>query len=64
MTSKHSLQNTVTLKILGIANFAGIIKIAVMLIKTLKKSLKVKKIIIYVIKWNFHLLFPKCNKNW
>ena len=54
MTSNSIFQNTFILRRPKIANFAGIIKIVTMIVKTKKK---VKKIRIYVPKCNLYLYF-------
>ena len=58
MTSNSIFQNTFILRRPKVANFAGIIKIVTMIVKTIfEDSKKVKKIRIYVPKCNLYLYF-------
>ena len=58
MTSKPFFQKKIILREPGIANFADIIKIGTMFVKTiLKDSRKVRRIRNYVSKWNLYLYF-------
>ena len=58
MTSLSLFQNPVILKRHGLANFADLVKVTTTLIKTTyEKSIKVKRIINYVVICNFCLYF-------
>ena len=60
---KTFFQNTVILKRPGVANFADIIKVAIILVKiTLKNSIKVKRVTDYTLKYNFYLYYPVWKK--